>query len=37
VTPLRLLASPSPQVLLPILQTLAYLHAEGVIHRDIKV
>ncbi|GLI67659.1 hypothetical protein VaNZ11_011910, partial [Volvox africanus] len=24
------------QVLLPILQTLAYLHAEGVIHRDIK-
>ena len=24
------------QVLLPLLQTLAYLHAEGIIHRDVK-
>lgn len=24
------------QVLLPLLQTLVYLHAEGIIHRDVK-
>ena len=27
---------PSLQVLLPLLQTLAYLHKEGIMHRDVK-
>jgi len=33
-TPVNLLSV--VQVLLPLLQTLTYLHAEGIIHRDVK-